>query len=447
MLSNGSCQPEFCPEEKLSTFVESLNQKEQLSFNVLLRLGNQYPIIKPKQGTIAQFAGYARETVNRKIQEWVELGVLRKKYIYKQACEYTLNPLFFEYSFREKYSHMFSAFKTFALIYLFSFGKAHVFDNVTLISPVIKILYPRYGIPTSSVYKLTDSKRESRSVRNMYASEARKKVLLEITNRVGLTRRGQAALAPYPAECLEYVLDKLKFANVQNIRNIWFWFISLCNEWCKSNEIRPDFKAENDIIAQFSLKQDGPKIDPNFKVQVPVRQSAERYQQKDTSSRSVPLRPVKEWEKENVKEFSMYELLERQRKKAQKLREEGYQKEARALEAPITKEYPVQYATALSIARIAPKSVKEDWIRMLETDPDIISEPVREALREYQEGIIVSQPDNIFTEIAHRMTLRESVTGHIPVNVEKSTQPNPTYFELEDVEETIWMEIPGTTIP
>lgn len=401
--------------------LSSLTSSQTRVFDKILILGNKHEYVFPNQTTLGKAANIGRRQTNRIIKQLCEWGLLEKLTRPNLTCVYRVPKFLLDPKIRQRYSQQFEAFRWLPLMLLF----CPLFNlGVTRTISVNKLFKTDLITDTSNINKLTDSKRRV----GVYGSEARSKLILEIGRDLRLSRLGQVKLAPYPFECLQYTQEQ--FRRVKNPRDSFKVFVSLCNEWCRINDVRPDWKVCYDLYENL-------KLDPSasfYDESLPVKQQ-QHYQnspsgftkgfpKQERSSRSTPQRPIKEYQREAIKPFNMREYLAKQKVKAQKIRDEGNEEWAQKLECEITKEVPVQYHAALMVARSAPDFVKEDWTLILKTDPDIISEPVRQAIREYQEKKEVPLERNTFTDLADAMVKKRAETD----------------LELMD-DESVWEEV------
>lgn len=420
--SNYNNNSSTCQAEKLDTLTPSQTK----IMNKILLLGNRCTYVYPNQTTLGREAGVTRRQTNRIIKQLCEWGLLEKLTRPNLTCVYRVPQFFLDPINRQRYKDKFSAFRWLSLVLLFCPLLSLGVSRTIIVNRFIYKPFPPFGREG-----LTDSSRRV----GVYSSEARSKVILELTRDLNLNKRGQIKLSPYPFECLTYAQGRFK--EVKNPRDSFAFFLSLCNKWCDMNDIRPDWKAKFELLRQSKMEDEGNVYGErtSFKQQEYYKSDSHRegFQKGERSNRSTPAKPVKEWEREYVKPFDMRELLANQKAQAQKIREEGNEEWAQKLECEITKERPEQYRMALHVARSAPAFMKEDWIKMLVTDPDIISEPVRQAIREYTQGNASKEEPSAFTALAqavernHQEMLDDTIWEEVdvPFDGDILTENNP----------------------
>ena len=74
-----------------------------------------------------------------------------------------------------------------------------------------------------------------------------------------LTKWAQIKLSAFPDEVIEHCTEVLK-RNKTKLNNPYLWFFKHCNEYCKRNNIEPDWRKMNFLAESYSMPDNAPML-------------------------------------------------------------------------------------------------------------------------------------------------------------------------------------------
>jgi len=318
-----------------------------------------------------------------------------KQYRHNMTSFYAVHPFFMIPQVRVRLSSLFECLKWLPLILLYSISHIALTEafqrDATHIVPVNKIYLTRFGYKYTHVYKLTDSRYDPfplkpKKVFNVYGSEKRSELILHITQEMGLTKVGQCKLIPFPYEAISYAYEKL-FLSPSAIHDVWPWFISLCKEYCRVNDIKPDWRSEDDAIFQYKLDNKGKPIRRAFdpaKARKEISHATGEYEQSFNLPvfQKIPRKdPKKESLRPTAKAWSYDQAQIEARESKKKLKADPVF-DAITPDYNNPRVYQSTYDAAVMMMRCLSEHELENLILHLERCPEDFSPPQAQALKD-----------------------------------------------------------------
>jgi hypothetical protein len=377
LCNNFTSSTSSCQEENL----KELTDTQIVILDEILKLGNNFDLVFPCQRGLGRKAGVGIRQAHRIIKQLCQMGLLQKITTPFQSCYYQVNPMLLNPDVRRRWSHVFYAFRFLSLILLFSGLQS---------KNVVRRISDHRSFNTSVIGSLKREQKKGK-VMALYKTDEQ----IEIINRLGkelkLTPLGHIKFRPYPFECIQYAYDKLKYA--RNVQNSTVWMLKLCNEWCKDNNITPDWAV------CFKL-YDYMKVDPlgplNFSVIATDKPSMKREERPTGRKRFASPQRDQQESKATEYDFPAYRegLLNTQ--ETEQMRS--------ALKEPSYMAYQIE----LRNCRAAPAAFKEDWLKI---EPALLSRGCRQALKEYIEGTVVpTEGETLLSSLGKAVTVKEQAT-------------------------------------
>ena len=272
-------------DEKSLSFADNFAKKPKFYLKLLtpshLRVmdafvyyDNKHGNIFPGQQEIANIAGISYNHCNKKIKELITWGFIEKETRgYRKSLQYYLNPMFKDKSIRARLSKYIPSLRWVPLITLMAVSLLLSNNKVQLEynEPIRErniFIYPyptvidSYTVKASQTYGLGLNKnlqKEKKNGFNMNAFE-KKNILEQIANKkyenvvpsyikelknLNLTKWGQIRLSVFPEQAIKFANDCLKTTAVQCK---FSFMIKLCMDYCRKNDIRPDWKWQNKLF-------------------------------------------------------------------------------------------------------------------------------------------------------------------------------------------------------
>lgn len=364
-ISNPECQAET---------LESLKGSPTKILDKILILFNLHGIVFANQTTLGKNASVGRRQANRLIKKLADAGIIFKKYRANLTSVYYPAPFLLDPKIRQRFSKKFEAFRWLPLILLFS---GLFVENVSrTISAVLFIKTDTDKL--SNVYRYTDSKRMKKGALGMYTNEAQKKLILELKDKLNLSVLGQIKLLPYPTECLEYVSEQ--YSRVSNPKDPVKIFTYLCNEWCKANDVRPDWATCYQLYKDLNIDPQG----SFYATSKPVSKPKQAYQKREIQRPSAQAKP---WSGHDAVKDSVFIAAH---KSGDMLTAQGldgsveYDRARKESKAPDYANNPVAFRAAVNFARLAPDNIKAEWSQQFDKTPYKFDAPVVHVIKEWR---------------------------------------------------------------
>lgn len=444
----------LCQEEAAKK-IDTLTPTQILILDYLLTLSNGCPNLFPNQTTLGKKAGVTRRQSNRVIKQLYEMGFIFKITRPNLACVYFVADIFLLPTFRQRFSKKFTAFKWLSLVMLFSaVFQANVSGNTSAV-----LFLNSESEKTMDISSVSICKRDKRSLVKMYSSSERSKLILEISKEFNLNRLGQIKLSPYPLQALQYAHEKFKdLKDPKRLRSVFHFFVSVCNDWCESNNVPVDWKTSFDLMEQHSLARDGNVYadqTQDFKKQeVPTQKPTGNYQSSPLPKREYPKQSFSAkptYSNQSGRAFDRYAEQQRTDEAINESKERLERKIQAAYNAGDTEEVahlrrydpdhidwkkPQVYGAAKSFAGTYPEHIKKELIQHRDSNPNHAVHkypPVLAMLKEYEESQKPSAPiANLRDEnLAKNPALAIPTEVHTPLHLGILTEPSsPSPFNV-----------------
>lgn len=288
--------------------IKDLTPTERRTLNNLLYLSNTCEVIGPSQNKwLAKKAGTRRETVNRAISKITKLGFIIKKRNYNRACYYRINPFFFADDIRKLLAPYLPALSYLPLVLLtlayntisasqdyitlktlnpksFSFLREYLYTSCRKRDLQLRDSQSKYGIwddrrqknknfgksskfsnrsnaPFNGVNATFNRSSASMEQFKQDFSECKDSPIPEYIRAIKglkLTKWGQIKLSAFPRGAVLH-LDR-KITSTKALRDPFGYAYRICLEWCKENNIQPDFKWANRLLEQYAMPTDAPML-------------------------------------------------------------------------------------------------------------------------------------------------------------------------------------------
>lgn len=354
--------------------LESLKISSTRILDKILILFNLHGIVFANQTTLGKNASVGRRQANRLVKQLADAGIIYKKYRANLTSVYYPAPFLLDPKIRQRFSKKFEAFRWLPLILLFS---GLFVENVSrTISAVLFIKTDTDKL--SNVYLYTDSKRMKKGALGMYTNEAQKKLIIDLKDKLNLSMLGQIKLLPYPAECLEYVSEQ--YSRVNNPKDPVKIFTYLCNEWCKANDVRPDWATCYQLYKDLNIDPQG----SFYATSKSVSRPKQAYQKREIQRPSAQAKP---WSGHDAVKDSVFIAAH---KSGDMLTAQGldgsveYDRARKESKAPDYANNQVAFGAAVNFARLAPDNIKAEWSEQFDKTPYKFDAPVVHVIKEWR---------------------------------------------------------------
>lgn len=260
--------------------------------NAILHYSNCYNQLFPSQERIAQRAKCTRQYVNMVLKEFEIQGILIKVYRKMESCIYKLNPLFYLKRLREKLKEFFPAFRWVPrkllipfLLYNSIWTGAQILFKIVDLTLSLKrreiYIYPfclsvrqgsvrargadgqkktkKWKENLQPVRKMKPKRRTSMEqfTQIAYPDSPIPPYIREVSE-ISLSKWGQMKLTCFPADAVQYARGKI--ALFKKARNPFAYFFTCALEYCKANDIRPDWTWMENLCKKYCLTEDKPLL-------------------------------------------------------------------------------------------------------------------------------------------------------------------------------------------
>ncbi len=95
------------------------------------------------------------------------------------------------------------------------------------------------------------------------------------TKALNLSKWGQIRLSAYPDQALFHALNVFKSSKSAK-QDLFKWFSSVCNEWCKKNNVAPEWGLMHRLAVDNEMPEDPTLILEGKRLEIPVAKQAQR---------------------------------------------------------------------------------------------------------------------------------------------------------------------------
>lgn len=242
------CWPVDKVTEDPEYFFDNLTytQKRLINYFIAMSLNNK--MVYPRQDTIASYLGITRSHCARLIKWMRDHNLIVSEYRHKLSCHYKLSSFFFNKSISSRLRHILSTFKilTFSIFSLTSFSTDATQYKKKLIKNLINPIVQQRTSESSMQFKQTyhGDKPVSEAIRNLKV--------------INLTRAGQIKLSVFPDEAITDAANAYKYA--KNVKEPFNWFYKLCFDYCKRNDIQPDWDFMHQLVDKYKISLTAPTV-------------------------------------------------------------------------------------------------------------------------------------------------------------------------------------------
>jgi hypothetical protein len=212
--------------------------------DLIMMLQTKYEHVFISQGTLAQYLGVKRETINRIIKQMVRDGILKKiSQGFKKSCIYKLNPYFFCHDIKSKLRMFFKTLRIIPLFLLTPFSLGHQSSsshNITLFK----------NLGYKEIY--INNKHRVQTMK----TEALKKLkfIQNLESLKGIDRNDLIKLFAFPEQGLLFCDDKVLM--VKNVRKPFNLFMDILLDWMLWNDFQPNWSYVNELKSLYGSNLD-----------------------------------------------------------------------------------------------------------------------------------------------------------------------------------------------
>lgn len=275
-LSQLDCWPIDAITQDPEHFFRNITKTQRVLIEELIRLSYKYKHVYLRQDTLAAMLKISREHCNRLLKWMRQCGLLVSEYRYKLSCHYTLSSFFFNHSMQSRLRHLFRPLRALSLGLLASFSSDVTQRVKKLIKNLINPIVQRQTSESSMQFTQTyhGDKPVSEAIRNLKV--------------INLTRAGQIKLSVFPDEAIVDAANAYTYA--KNVRDPFNWFYKLCFDYCKRNDIDPDWDFMHQLIEKYKISLTAPMVQEKpIAVRDKTVRSEKAYATRDKASHVPPV--------------------------------------------------------------------------------------------------------------------------------------------------------------
>ena len=240
------CWPNDIISQDPEFFFRNLTRTQRNLIEILIRWSLKYKHVYFRQDTVASILKISRQHCNRLIQWMRDCGLLVSEYRHKLSCHYTLSSFFFTPSIQSRLRHIFRPLRALSLGLLCSISS----DVTQYIDKLNK------NLTNLIVKRQTDE--SSMQFTQKYHGDKPVSEAIRGLKTLNLTRAGQIKLSAFPDEAILDAANAFKYA--KKVKDPFGWFFKLCLEYCKRNEIDPDWSFMHALVDKYKISLSAPMI-------------------------------------------------------------------------------------------------------------------------------------------------------------------------------------------
>lgn len=227
-------------------FFKNLTNTKRSLIEQFIRLSYKYKHVYLRQDTLGSLLQISREHCNKLIRWMKDCGLLVVEYRHKLSCHYTLSSFFFNASIQSRLKHIFRSLRALSLGLLTTFSSEFTQRVKKLIKNLIN---PIVKHPTDE---------SSMQFNQTYHGDKPVSVAIRELKVLNLTRAGQIKLSVFPDEAILEAANAMKYA--KNVKEPYNWFYKLCFEYCRRNDIDPDWAFMHQLIEKYKISLTAPMM-------------------------------------------------------------------------------------------------------------------------------------------------------------------------------------------
>lgn len=318
--------------------IKNLRPSKLKLFNNILDLSNKVKSIFPKQQTLADYNGITRQHANKGLGELSEEKLIIKEYRHRKTCIYKPDSIFYNLDVRRYLASYLPALRFLPLFVFIGAAASSKLLHQEKVTPNIRNIYIKQSLNRQRV--ILTREQETVTVKNTVKSKNltdldyyKSKVYTHKGERVSevtvatqvnpipeyirelswlcLTKWGQIKLTPYCQESVEFAASQKD--NVLLANDPFKYFVSLCVNYCRDRQIKPDWHISDTLIEQYPLP-DNVRFYMSERLQLPKEKDFYKRERSTINKQStVPRDPKREWkgferrEIDNEKERELYD--------------------------------------------------------------------------------------------------------------------------------------------
>lgn len=263
------CWPLDAITQNPEYFFKNLTRTQRNLIEQLIRLSYKYKNVYLRQDTLASLLKISRQHCNRLLGWMRDCGLLVSEYRHKLSCHYKLSSFFFNAAMQSRIKHLFRPLRALALGLLTTFSSDVTQRFKKLIKNLINPIVQRQTSESSMQFNQT------------YHGDKPVSVAIRELKVLNLTRAGQIKLSAFPDEAIVEAESAMKYA--KNVKEPYNWFYKLCFDYCRRNDIDPDWAFMHQLIEKYKISLTAPMISSKA---VTVRDKTSRSQKTTRDSLS-----------------------------------------------------------------------------------------------------------------------------------------------------------------
>lgn len=296
-------------KENIEQFLRSLSRCELRTLAYILKTSKKHSadIVFPSQLNMSKSVGYHYNTINKAIAKFRELGFIATRRRFKSSSFYKISEFLLNPFTQSRISHLLPGMRIFALSLLIpsisaashkgDLVKQGLFGNIRLLNSSAKraeVFVPYEDPMIKFAQRIYGNNPVSPMIRQ-----------LNTHHSMNLSQYAMFKLSAFPDEAIEWASSKLQYTN--NIRDPYNWIFKMCHDYCKDNDILPDWVYAGTLIVAHNMEKDTPIYGENLdkpkltKHRRPV--TPPEFKQTHAASRPIDIPKRKEWQPETKRRF------------------------------------------------------------------------------------------------------------------------------------------------
>lgn len=250
-LRNKTFLPNSKIIENVEEFFHGLTPAQHGVLSQLFYLDGKYEVIYVRQDTIASILGVSRQYVNQIIGMLCNVGIIQKTYRHMTSCIYRVSSFFKTRQVKHRLAHIFHVFRL-QLLTLFTKHR-----KCSSIKKGEKYLGGEGHCKIrSSLERIMNSLTAPDSFENPFSP-----YLEDIAPALKLTVAGKTRMAAFPDEALRFAVQCFERSRNKLRGDYGRWLWSCANNYCKLNDIKPDWKWSNRLAYHHNVEAEASLTD------------------------------------------------------------------------------------------------------------------------------------------------------------------------------------------
>lgn len=228
-------------------------------FDYLCFMDKKYPVIWVKQSTMAEHLGISRQYVNKLLRAFEELGLITTNYRHMHSSLYKISSYFKNPFIRSRLSHILPSLKSLSIILLTQCFQGLLSNNNYNTYTQLKSNRSTVVIsPNRKVGRQVSQKPILDQVANAIYDKSPISIAIREIKVVKLTKWGQIKLSAFPEEAIKHAESKMEY--FPKARDPFNLFFKICLEYCKEEQINPNWQLVSKLSSMFFMPENAPMI-------------------------------------------------------------------------------------------------------------------------------------------------------------------------------------------